>query len=263
MSGLCATARRSGTPRRRARPVTGRVPSCALTQLRNNGVVKFEHGGRERVARSLLVDGPGTAAELSHRLGITAAGVRKHLDALEDAGDVQAGDRPPFGPMPEPRRGRPARIYSLTESGRRRFEQAYDDLAVSAMRFMGQVQPAALDEFAQRRAQELEERYRPHLADVTDPEERARRLAELLTADGFAASVEEGPTSVLQVCQHNCPVAAAAHEFPQLCDAEAAAFARLLDTNVTRLATIAHGDGVCTCLVSPTAAHAPTERISS
>ena len=225
--------------------------------------MKFEHGGRERVARSLLVDGPATAAELSHRLGITAAGVRKHLDALEEAGDVQAGDRPPFGPMPEPRRGRPARIYSLTESGRRRFEQAYDDLAVSAMRFMDQVQPAALDEFAQRRAQELEERYRPHLADVTDPEERARRLAELLTADGFAASVEEGPTSVLQVCQHNCPVAAAAHEFPQLCDAEAAAFARLLDTNVTRLATIAHGDGVCTCLVSPSATHAPTERISS
>ena len=70
----------------------------------------------------------------------------------------------------------------------------------------------------------------------------------------------------MQVCQHNCPVSQAAHEFPQLCDAEAAAFARLLGTNVTRLATIAHGDGVCTCLVSPSApqsAHTPTERISS
>ena len=252
MSGLCATAGESAGG-----------PSCTVRELRNNGVVKIEQGGRERVARSLLVDGPGTAAELSQRLGITAAGVRKHLDALEEAGDVQAGDRPAFGPMPEPRRGRPARIYSLTESGRRRFDQAYDDLAVSAMRFMGQVQPAALDEFAQRRAQELEDRYRPHLTGITDPQERARRLAELLSADGFAASVEEGPTAVLQVCQHNCPVAAAAHEFPQLCDAEASAFARLLDTNVTRLATIAHGDGVCTCLVSPTATHAPTERISS
>ena len=52
---------------------------------------------------------------------------------------------------------------------------------------------------------------------------------------------------MMQVCQHNCPVSQAAHEFPQLCDAEAAAFARLLGTNVTRLATIAHGDGVCTC----------------
>lgn len=216
--------------------------------------------GKDRVVASLLSDGPATAAELSARLGITAAGVRKHLDSLEDAGDVFAGDRPPFGPMPGPRRGRPAKIYALTDTGRRRFEQSYDDLAVSALRFLGQVDPSALAEFAQRRGAELEARYRQELDAISDPHARAVRLAELLTSDGYAASVEEGPTAVLQVCQHNCPVAAAAQEFPQLCDAEAAAFARLLDTNVTRLATIAHGDGVCTCLVSP--AHATTERIS-
>ncbi len=120
-----------------------------------------------------------------------------------------------------------------------------------------------LDEFAQRRAAELEARYRPHLDDIADPLQRARRLAELLTRDGYAASVEDGPATAMQVCQHNCPVSQAAHEFPQLCDAEAAAFGRLLDTNVTRLATIAHGDGVCTCLVSPAASHVRTERISS
>jgi predicted ArsR family transcriptional regulator len=212
------------------------------------------------VVSSLLTDGPATAADLSARLGITAAGVRKHLDALEAAGDVVAGERPPFGPMPEPRRGRPAKIYALTDAGRRRFEQAYDDLAVSALQFLQQVDPDALSEFAARRAAELEQRYRPQLEDIADPRQRAVRLAQLLSADGYAASVEEGPTAVLQVCQHNCPVAQAAHEFPQWCDAEAAAFARLLDTNVTRLATIAHGDGVCTCLVSP--AHATTERIT-
>lgn len=225
--------------------------------------MKFEQGGRERVARSLLVDGPASAAELSERLGVTAAGVRKHLDALEGSGDVVAGERPPFGPMPEPRRGRPARIYALTDTGRQRFEQAYDDLAVSAMRFLHQVRPDALEEFANRRAEELEARYRPQLEGIADPGDRARRLADLLTADGYAASVAEGPTAVLQVCQHNCPVSQAAHEFPQLCDAEAVVFARLLDTSVTRLATIAHGDGVCTCLISPSAAPASTERITS
>jgi predicted ArsR family transcriptional regulator len=216
--------------------------------------------GKDRVVSSLLTDGPATAAGLSGRLGITAAGVRKHLDTLEVSGDVMAGTRPAFGPMPGPRRGRPAKIYSLTDAGRRRFEQAYDDLAVSALRFLRELQPDALDEFAAGRAAELEKRYRPQLQDIVGPQERALRLAELLTADGYAASVEDGPSSGLQVCQHNCPVAQAAHEFPQLCDAESAAFARLLDTNVTRLATIAHGDGVCTCLVSP--AHATTERIS-
>ena len=39
--------------------------------------------------------------------------------------------------------------------------------------------------------------------------------------------------------------------YPQLCEAETEAFGRLLGTPVQRLATIAHGDGVCTTHVSP------------
>jgi hypothetical protein len=50
----------------------------------------------------------------------------------------------------------------------------------------------------------------------------------------------------IQLCQHNCPVAHVAEEFPQLCEAETEAFGRMLATHVMRLATLAHGDGVCT-----------------
>ena len=43
-----------------------------------------------------------------------------------------------------------------------------------------------------------------------------------------------------------------AHEFPQLCEAETAAISRVLGRHVQRLATIAHGDGVCTtCIPTP------------
>ena len=41
-----------------------------------------------------------------------------------------------------------------------------------------------------------------------------------------------------------------AAEFPQLCEAETEAFGRLLGTPVRRLATIAHGDGICTTHVT-------------
>jgi hypothetical protein len=37
-----------------------------------------------------------------------------------------------------------------------------------------------------------------------------------------------------------------AAEFPQLCEAETAVIGRLVGTHVQRLATIAHGDGICT-----------------
>ena len=52
-----------------------------------------------------------------------------------------------------------------------------------------------------------------------------------------------------QLCQHHCPVAHVAAEFPQLCEAETRAFERLLGTHVQRLATIARGDAVCTTYI--------------
>ena len=52
-----------------------------------------------------------------------------------------------------------------------------------------------------------------------------------------------------ELCQHHCPIAHVAAEFPQLCEAETEALSRVLGTHVQRLATIAHGDGVCTTFI--------------
>ena len=86
-------------------------------------------------------------------------------------------------------------------------------------------------------------------------------VAAALSADGFAASARPSPAPATgeQICQHHCPVAHVAAEFPQLCEAETAMFGRLLGTHVQRLATIAHGDGICTTHVPA----APSERSSS
>jgi predicted ArsR family transcriptional regulator len=74
-------------------------------------------------------------------------------------------------------------------------------------------------------------------------------VAERLTEQGFAASVEPLARDGAQLCQHHCPVVDAAGEFPELCDAETHALGRLLGRHVTRLATLAQGDGVCTTLI--------------
>ncbi len=76
---------------------------------------------------------------------------------------------------------------------------------------------------------------------------RAEALAAGLSAHGYASTAETDRTpNGVQICQHHCPVAHVAAEFPQLCEAETRAFERVLGTYVQRLATIAHGDGVCT-----------------
>lgn len=46
-----------------------------------------------------------------------------------------------------------------------------------------------------------------------------------------------------------------AEKYPQLCEAETEFFSELLGTHVQRLATIAHGDGVCTTFIPHSAGH--------
>ncbi len=192
---------------------------------------------RGRVARLLLDEGPTTAARLADRLGLTAAAVRRHLDGMVADGTLVASTPRPT-PWLERGRGRPARTYALSEVGHARAQHAYDDLAADALSFLAALD--AVEDFAAARAEALRARYAPQVAG-----RGTAGLAAALTSDGYAATVHEVPTGS-QLCQHHCPVAGVATRFPQLCDAETAAFERLLGQHVQRLATIAHGDGVCT-----------------
>jgi predicted ArsR family transcriptional regulator len=198
---------------------------------------------RQRVARDILEHGPSTAAAIAERLGVTAAGVRRHLDTLLAEGLVEPAAPRLYG---QRGRGRPARAYRLTDAGRDAFEQAYDDLAASALRYVAEIGGTdAVSEFARRRLVHLEESYRLAVSAV-GPAAAPGALVELLTEEGYAATVEPSPLGGVQLCQHHCPVAHVAAEFPQLCEAETELIGRLLGTHVQRLATIAHGDGVCT-----------------
>jgi predicted ArsR family transcriptional regulator len=253
----------------------------AAVELRNMAVVKYdleplgpagvpvaapEHPAeadlartRNRVARSILESGPSTAAALAERLALTPAAVRRHLEALLADGLIEPAQPRIRG---QRGRGRPAKAFQVTDAGRDEFHQAYDDLAASALRFLADIGGEdAVASFAARRVAELEERYRPRV-EAADPADRPAVLAQALSGDGYAATARPAPgTGGEQVCQHHCPVAHVAHQFPQLCEAETQAFARLLGTHVQRLATIANGDGVCTTYVpNSTALHGTAHR---
>ena len=221
------------------------------------------------MARALLEGGPATASELAEGLGLTTTAVRRHLDSLEAEGHVTHGERAPYGPAPRRGRGRPARVYALTTSGRDAFEQDYDDLAVDVLRYLVETGgPDAVLAFARHRSSALEHRFAAAIAAHDDPLGRVEALAEVLADAGYAAAVVPTDAGGAQLCQHHCPVAHVAEEFPALCEAETEAFSRLLGRHVTRLATIAHGDGVCTTLVplAPASTDRPvpaTERSSA
>ena len=215
-------------------------------ELRHNTVVKIkDERTREGVALSILENGPSTAADLSERLGITPAGIRRHLDALLEDGTLEA--REPHAALSRGR-GRPSKVFVMTDTGRQKFEHSYDDLAISALRFMSSKNPNFIKEFAENRAEDLEKKIEKKFSKAKDAKDRVKALADFLTTEGYSSTIHKVGAGH-EMCQHHCPIAHVAAEFPDLCEAETAIFSKTLGTHVQRLATIAHGDGVCTTYI--------------
>ncbi|WP_281288474.1 helix-turn-helix transcriptional regulator [Mycolicibacterium grossiae] len=200
---------------------------------------------RTAIVRLLVESGSITASAIGDRLGLSAAGVRRHLDALVDAGDAESA---PAASWQQSGRGRPARRYRLTPAGRGKLGHAYDDLAAAAMRQLREIGgDDAIRTFARRRIDTI-------LSDVAgvddgaDVAAAADGVAAALTDAGYATTTTPapGPVGGVQICQHHCPVSHVAEEFPELCEAERQAFAEILGTHVQRLATIVNGDCACT-----------------
>lgn len=202
--------------------------------------VESDASTRARVSRSILQHGPSTASELAQRLDLTPAAVRRHLSVLIDRGLLSSREQRVYGTRG---RGRPAMVFALTDAGRAEFPHGYHDLAVQALGFVrDHLGEQGVQRFADTFVAGVEQRFSELEREFDNPTDA---LVEALNDAGFVASVHPVATGK-QLCQHHCPVAQVAAEFPELCEAETRAFARLLDSHVQRLATIAHGDGVCT-----------------
>ena len=160
-----------------------------VLEFRHNSVVKFRtDAGTDRHTRGaivqlLLESGPITAGEIGDQLGISAAGVRRHLDALMDAGEAQSSAAAAWQ---HSGRGRPAKRYRLTAAGRAKLGHAYDDLAAAAMRQLREIGgDDAVRTFARRRIDSI-------LTGVDDGpddvESTADRVATALTKAGYATT---------------------------------------------------------------------------
>lgn len=202
---------------------------------------------RREIVRLLLESGSITAADIGAKLGISAAGVRRHLDVLVDSGEAESLAAAPWQ---HAGRGRPAKRYRLTAAGRAKLEHTYDDLASAAMRQLREIGgDQAVRTFARRRIDTILAGVQPaETDDDSAVAEAAEQVADALSRAGYATTATPvgGPIKGIEICQHHCPVSHVAEEFPELCEAEKQAISEVLGTHVQRLASIVNGDCACT-----------------
>ncbi|MDO4631567.1 MAG: transcriptional regulator [Corynebacterium sp.] len=194
---------------------------------------------RRLIMVTILRAGTITATQLAQNLGLSAAGIRRHLDNLVDDGYAELVPRKKTGGG----RGRPAKAFRLTVAGQAVFGHDYDSLAAQALETIRETGgDAAVMAFARKRAAAIVAGIDNHDHDV---EHIAHALVDAFSRNGYAATVTAaGPG--LQICQHHCPIAGVAAQFPELCEAEHEVIASLLGQHVQPLASIASGHGVCT-----------------
>jgi predicted ArsR family transcriptional regulator len=209
-----------------------------------------EERTRDRVLNAVLEDGPVSAAELGSKLGFTPAAVRRHLDALSKAGLVEVK----LVANQKSGAGRPSRRYVLSHRGQTKLGNDYLDIATQALKVLGDAAGEdAIRKFARDRFATMEIRYAKAMDGIEGLEERATKLSELLSSDGFVgytrnveAKVSKALMRSVQLCQGHCPIQDLAREFPVFCDMETEMFARLVGVDVRRLSTLAGGGHVCT-----------------
>lgn len=209
---------------------------------------------RERILGLIVSAGPVSAAVLADELGVTPAGIRRHITALEADGLITDHDQP--GPVVRGR-GRPARSYVATAQGQRALTSAYADVAVDAVGYLRD--QGDLSGFVEGALSQFEQDLAQSIPDDAPLPARVEALAGALAEKGFAPSVRPGPGGyTVQLCQGHCPVQSVAEAAPEWCEEETRVFSRLLDVHVQRLSTLAGGAHVCTTTI-PLALASPTE----
>ena len=195
-------------------------------------------GMRGEILTALKMSQPLTAKELADMFGVTPNALRRHLKELENEGIVRY-QRDIRGV------GGPVFAFSLTDAGEALFPRAYERALTEILDLVREQQgDEGLVQLFQRRWDEIARVARPELERLP-VEQRATRLAELLTSLGYMAEARPVAGALPVLTEHNCAIRLIAERFPEVCAAEERFIADLLGAPVTRQAHITKGANCC------------------
>jgi predicted ArsR family transcriptional regulator len=187
-------------------------------------------------------EGPIAADALAGRLKLTPTAVRQHLQALSQEGlVVEAEAPPPAG------RGRPARLWRVTEAADARFADAHAGLSAELIAQVRRVfGEAGLDQLLALRTADQAAAYLAEMDGAASLKARLTALAAIREREGYMAEVREDGDGLL-LLEHHCPVCTAARACTGLCREELALFAQVLGpgVEVERISHILAGAGRC------------------
>ena len=199
----------------------------------------------DKILFLLKSHGPQSAAELGEQLQMTSMGARQHLIALEADGWVGFSD--------EARgRGRPVRLWHLTEQAWQRFPDTHSELTLQLIdniqQLFGEV---GMERLIQQREQQQLGRYQAQLTQLALVD-RLAALKEQRTREGYMADMRQEEDGSWLLWESHCPICAAARACRGFCRSELEMFRQLLaPARVEREQYLLDGDHRCLYRITP------------
>ncbi len=207
---------------------------------------KANAGTRPTILDLLKREGELSAPALGDRLGVTPMAARLHLFDLEEEGLLSSRS--------EARgRGRPTKLWALTDDAARLFPDAHQSLAVEMIKSVEQLFGAeGLAKVVKKHGDMQRKTYREKMKTAKTPGERVKKLANLRSEEGYMAEAKREGRDWLLIENH-CPICSAATSCTGLCAGELKVFSDVLgpELSIKREEHILQGARRCTYRVSP------------
>ena len=181
--------------------------------------------------------------ELCAALEVTPMAVHRPLNLLKENGLVSSEI------LRLRKRGRPVRIYKVTESGDEQFPKNYGALLLELL------QHVRLSEGPRKIRLLFEACFKGsvqahrEIMKGKDLGARVRMLSEILNKKNYMADIEQTNRSKFVIKLQNCPISKVAREFPQACSCEQKYLSELLHADVRRDRHILNGENYCSYII--------------
>jgi predicted ArsR family transcriptional regulator len=201
---------------------------------------EYTEADRPAILDLLKLHGPSNVPRLAGLRGVNQTAVRQQMAALQREGLVEVR-------VERRKRGRPTHLYALTPKAEALFPQAYGPIALALLRQIRELDgDGKIEKLFTRRMRELARAYGKRLAGK-NAGEKFQELARIRDEEGYMARVR-----ARGLCEHHCPIAQVAREFPQVCKYEKLLFEAVLGMKLDRTEHLASGGAACVYLPAKT-----------
>lgn len=209
----------------------------------------FMGGGQQHVLAQLLDHKGGmTVDELVESVGLSRSAVSQHLVALERDGRIRQGTA-------RRTRGRPGRVYLLTETGTNQFPKQYSWFArVMLQGLRAQVGEDHLDAYMYKLGVDMSAVGIPRLVGKNRTE-RVHEIVQIMNETGFVArtiAAEEGDKLPRIECK-NCVYHDLSKEFTAVCRFDIGFLSGLMGAEVEHQSCMQRGGDACRFRFKPPA----------